>query len=217
MIHIYLITNLLNGKQYVGQTRQALRRRFRSHYTDQHAGQTAIGRALRKYGHNNFEIKLLVTCATQEQANEAEQSWIECLGTISPNGYNLRQGGAHGAMPETAKRKLRGRVIAWKDKLHGPKTPEHRKKLSEAARNRKVTASQKAALTAYGRRVSKGEYAGEKNPRALLNASQVQEIRRLLREGKLSQEKIGKTFGVKQVTISAIKRKVTWNSLPDEV
>ena len=45
---------------------------------------------------------------------------------------------------------------------------------------------------------------------AKLNVEKVRKIRELLKKGKLSQEKIGKIFGVEQAVISKVKLKVSW-------
>ena len=53
-------------------------------------------------------------------------------------------------------------------------------------------------------------HVGENNSNAKLTSDQVDEIRRLLVESNLSQEKIGKMFGVTQVLVSAIKLNKLW-------
>ena len=68
LIIIYKIENKLDGKIYVGQTRQTLRKRIAAHKRLNYP----IGFALRKYGIENFEITILETCETLEQLNERE-------------------------------------------------------------------------------------------------------------------------------------------------
>ena len=48
---IYKITNSINGKIYIGQTRQALKERFRQHCK---AKTGAISFSIKKYGKENF-------------------------------------------------------------------------------------------------------------------------------------------------------------------
>ena len=87
---IYCITCLLNGMKYVGQTTQPLGRRI-----DQHKrGDQYIDHAIRKYGLENFKVEVLEKCTSREQLNEREIFWIAELKCMSPNGYNLREGGA---------------------------------------------------------------------------------------------------------------------------
>lgn len=54
---------------------------------------------------------------------------------------------------------------------------------------------------------------GELNPKAILTADQVIEIRRLYATGKVYQKDIAKMFGVKQITISNIITKRNWGHL----
>ena len=86
---IYKITNRLNGKPYVGQTRQLIEKRFLQHY---HAP-TPLGQAMRECGIENFTIEVIEHCETQEQANERERFWIRVLNSKQPYGYNVKKGG----------------------------------------------------------------------------------------------------------------------------
>ena len=86
---IYLITNLLNGKKYVGKTTQTLKRRINQH---KH-GNIHIDKAIQKYGRENFKVEVLEECYTVEQLNEREIFWIAALNTKVPNGYNITDGG----------------------------------------------------------------------------------------------------------------------------
>lgn len=86
---IYKITNLVNGKIYVGQTKKSLKERFQEHSCTDYP----IGRGIRKYGKENFTIEPLEECETREQLNECEIFWIAELKSKSPNGYNLTDSG----------------------------------------------------------------------------------------------------------------------------
>ena len=96
MACIYKITNLVNGKMYVGQTKGTLAHRWGQHRAegnsqrDHHQYQT-LYRAMRKYGVENFEIELLQEC-TEEELNALEIYWIGRLDTYR-NGYNMTIGG----------------------------------------------------------------------------------------------------------------------------
>lgn len=48
---------------------------------------------------------------------------------------------------------------------------------------------------------------------ARLTEEEVREIRRLLDAGNVTQQELGKKFGVAQETISAIKRRTRWNKI----
>lgn len=87
---VYLITNLANGKYYVGQTQLTLEERWRRHLHD--AGRRMyIGRALVKYGAENFVIEELGRAANADELDHLEGLWIRLLGSCEKGvGYNLR-------------------------------------------------------------------------------------------------------------------------------
>ena len=87
---VYKITNLLDGKIYVGQTIRTLERRFKEHTE----ADSLIGKAIRKFGIENFSSEILETCQTKNQLNEREIFWIEKLNCKTPNGYNVKDGGS---------------------------------------------------------------------------------------------------------------------------
>lgn len=88
---IYLVTNLINGKQYVGQTVQDLKKRWQGH---QHGSSCRVlSQAINKYGKDNFKIEVLDKAKTIDDLNTLEIKYINKLNTISPNGYNLQTGG----------------------------------------------------------------------------------------------------------------------------
>ena len=92
MAKIYLITNQINGKQYVGQTSFSLQQRFKTHYYDalkETAKHRPLYSAIRKYGIDNFTISLI---EETDFPNEREQYWIKKLQTYE-TGYNATLGG----------------------------------------------------------------------------------------------------------------------------
>lgn len=98
---IYKITNKLNGKTYIGQTIRDLEQRFIEH-TFPSSGCKAIRDAIKKYGEENFSIEELAKASSQDELNKLEKFFIETRNTLSPNGYNLKEGGdAHFFAPET--------------------------------------------------------------------------------------------------------------------
>ena len=86
---IYKIINRLNGKPYVGQTKQPIEKRFLQHFY----AQTPLGQAMRQCGIKNFTIEVIERCKTQKQLNEREIFWIRVLNSKQPYGYNVREGG----------------------------------------------------------------------------------------------------------------------------
>lgn len=108
-MYIYLITNHINGKQYVGQTIQSLHDRFAQHAKKASVkGNMILPLAIQKYGKTNFSIQLLKICYSLEEMNYFERYFADRLKTwASDRGYNLRVGNGKGAMSEEAKQILR--------------------------------------------------------------------------------------------------------------
>lgn len=88
---IYKIENKINGKIYIGQTKNALNNRVRDHLRNR----SFIGNALRKYGLQSFDISVIDEANTKEVINEKEQYWIKILNSSVPDGYNILQGGSY--------------------------------------------------------------------------------------------------------------------------
>lgn len=99
---IYLIRHVTSGRGYVGQSVN-IESRFRDHRAGK--GSRKLSAALRKYGVEAFEYKVLLECS-REELNPQEVLFIEQLGTLHPNGFNLIDGGNQpGKMsPETRQR-----------------------------------------------------------------------------------------------------------------
>ena len=65
---IYKITNLLNEKIYIGQTKQPIEQRFLQHSKSN----SPLGQAMRECGLENFTIELVERCKSQNELNERE-------------------------------------------------------------------------------------------------------------------------------------------------
>jgi group I intron endonuclease len=90
---IYLITNTINGKRYVGQTIKSLNKRWSQHKIDsRNYSELALHRAIRKYGPNVFSVETLEICNSTDILNEKEVYWIKYLKS-KINGYNCTDGG----------------------------------------------------------------------------------------------------------------------------
>ena len=107
MSHIYKITNLINGKIYVGKS---------LHPKDDYYGSgLQITGALAKYGKENFSKTILEECTT-DNLDTQEIMWIEKLDARNPAvGYNISIGGTGGnhywkSLDEDGKIKLRDTI-----------------------------------------------------------------------------------------------------------
>lgn len=86
--YIYIITNLINGKQYVGQTVETIKIRFNNHCAGKNS---VISKAIRKYGKKNFKVQELAIAYNQKQLDLSEGFYIKSFNTLSPNGYNIKE------------------------------------------------------------------------------------------------------------------------------
>lgn len=86
---IYKVTNKVNGKSYIGQTRNTVEFRWRQHYKAK--DNKYFHRAIQKYGKENFEVVTLEECDVN-LLNEREIYYINKYDTFN-NGYNLTKGG----------------------------------------------------------------------------------------------------------------------------
>ncbi len=176
---IYKITNLLNGKPYVGQTTRTIEERFKEHVSH---NQYLIGKAIRKYGKENFSIEVLDECETQKELNERERFFIATLNCRHPNGYNLDIGGKGHVFTEEHKRHLSeaqagerhhqfGKPLKEETKaklslaLSGDKNPFYgrkhtdktKAKISRALQGKPLSEETKAKLSAIGKGKPKSE------------------------------------------------------------
>ncbi len=88
-MEVYLTTNNLNGKKYIGMTNGNKKGYMGSGKLIEHA--------MQKYGKHNFTKRTLVECTSEEELREAEQFFIEETNAVaSPDYYNLHEGGRGG-------------------------------------------------------------------------------------------------------------------------
>jgi group I intron endonuclease len=136
---IYLVTNNLNGKQYVGQTIVASEKRGHG---------TLVTAAYRKYGKENFNYDVI--CGgidNRPTLNFIEKFWIKVMDCRVPNGYNIDHGGSSkDKVSDETREKIR---IANTGKKQ---TPEQIAKVVKALKNRSPKVKQKAGDKLRGRK-----------------------------------------------------------------
>lgn len=91
---IYVITNDINGKQYVGKTTGTIQERFREHckdYLRYFTKERPLYKAMQKYGIEHFSIAQIEECDISI-LDVRERYWINQLNTFY-NGYNATYGG----------------------------------------------------------------------------------------------------------------------------
>lgn len=158
---IYCITNLVNGKRYIGQTTMPLYKRWHAH-KKANGRCISISAAIQKYGAKLFEIKQIDKADSREELDAKEIAHIELAGTLSQEfGYNLRNGGMCATFsPET-------RSIMSAKKIGGKLTDEHKAKIAAALAGVPKSAlhSTNAALAKVGRKHSDQHRANMRKPR----------------------------------------------------
>lgn len=150
---VYLVTNKLNGKQYVGQTVTKHSRHGHGH---------AIRDAYKKYGHSMFDYDALTEGdLNQMQLDCFEKFWIGVFDCVVPNGYNLEAGGRWGKYVYHSPNKGKKLPEEWRSKMS-----EAQKKrgpqIAEMNRNRVVTEETKAKM-----RESRRKYLERKDAECL--------------------------------------------------
>jgi group I intron endonuclease len=158
---VYLVTNAVSGKQYVGITRQKMQRRWRGHVHCARKGvTTALHAAIRKYGEDSFSVEVVASCLRREWAGAVEADFILQFRTKAPLGYNLTDGGdgVRGLSDEAIKRiaeTIRGRKHTKEAKaLIGaasrsrPRSQRERALISAAHRGKSLTEEHRAKLAA---------------------------------------------------------------------
>lgn len=105
--YIYIITNKINGKMYVGQTVQGFDKCYHNNLLANTHNQH-LKNALIKYGFNNFIIKSNFDIAySKEELDSLEDMYIKLYETTNPSfGYNKRYGGARGKNSEETLSKM---------------------------------------------------------------------------------------------------------------
>lgn len=95
---IYCFTNKINNKKYIGQSINIINRYYHHKYNYLYENHNKINTvfydALRKYGFNMFDFKILEECPIAE-LDQREKYWISFLNTQIPNGYNVEGGGRY--------------------------------------------------------------------------------------------------------------------------
>ena len=184
-VFIYIKTNLINGKQYIGQ--KNLNRGHRCYL----GSGTLLLRAIKKHGRENFSQDIIETCSSKEEMDEREIYWISYYDAVNDdNFYNLCNGGntttGYKATEEVRqKQSIRQIGRKWSE--------ESKKKMSNTNKGHVVTEETRAKIRAGN--------IGEKNAR--YGKPMPEEIRRKISESTKGEK--GNMYG-KHHTIETIDK-----------
>ena len=139
--YVYVHTNKINGKKYVGVTSQEPEKRWNEGrgYTKR---QPHMYNAIQKWGWENFEHEILFSNLSIEEASHIEQSLIEEWHLQDRKyGYNAQSGGlTHATLSDEIKEKISN---AHKGKRF---TEEHKQNLSKARENKPLSEKQQEVI-----------------------------------------------------------------------
>ena len=211
---LYKITNLINGKVYIGQSIHPDKRWWEHrNKAKKNFDKYPIHLAISKYGEKNFSFEIL---EWSEDYDNREKELIQEYNSISPNGYNVAIGGSS---------------ILLKGENHprNTVTDENLYRVIEDLRNGKLTdraIAKKYSLTdkiiadinhGYSHRLNDISYPiREKRGRQKLTKEQVNEIKILLKTTSLSYTQIAKQFGATKSNIYHINTGRTFKNSEEE-
>lgn len=236
MFYVYIITNLINGKKYIGMSINKKPWHLKTYY----GSGKLIKQAIKKYGKENFKKEIIKEFDNESDTRLFEKKLIEDLRAIDdPMYYNLCAGGYGGGVKghvvsEETKEKLRNHFT-------GKKRPDEVvKKISEKLRGKKPSvesiSKRKIGLRRYYDNLSeedkiemfnryrqlsetnKGKTHSDETKDKLskinskLTKEQVKEIVRLVENKEMTYKQISEIFGINQSCICNIvkKRSYKW-------
>ena len=142
MFYIYLVTNKVNGKVYVGKTSRSVAERWENHVKASRSKRAGyFWRAIRRHGRDAFSVDCIAQTEHEKHANWLESLYIGVSKSYLPEiGYNSTMGGD--GVPLTSAARL-----------------AHREKMASKEVRQRMSAVKKGEKNpGFGKR-------GEENPR----------------------------------------------------
>lgn len=149
MFTVYCHINKIDGKKYIGITKQNPKIRWQS--GNGYSNNIYFARAIKKYGWKNFEHKILYEELTKEEAERIEIQLIAKFETANrEKGYNITNGGNHvGTVSEETKKKISKAHKGIATELH--RSEETKRKISEGLIGRKKSEETKKKMSDYAK------------------------------------------------------------------
>jgi group I intron endonuclease len=160
---VYLATNTVNGKKYIGKTVRTLQQRWSQHKSNAltQNSQTYFHRAIRKYGAAAFTVEVLGRCNEwdEENLNTCERLLIRLYDTRNPDkGYNQSDGCEGNSNPPADVRVRIGSANRDKTRLGRPHSLRTRQRLSEIAKARKASVETRQRMSESIKRVRASKF-----------------------------------------------------------
>lgn len=195
MFYIYKITNIINNKIYIGQSK---------YDNPKYLGSgNYIRKAVKKYGFSNFKKEIIQECIDLKHSNEREKYWISILDSKNSDiGYNIADGGASFIMNDDIKNRIKktltGKYIGDNSFRKGIQHDEVTKqKISESNKGRikSKDTRKKMSISATGRKLNE-------STRKKLSDSHKGKVLSFLHKEKISEGLKGK------VLLESTKKKI---------
>jgi group I intron endonuclease len=202
---IYITTNLINGKKYIGQ------KMFRISWQDYLGSGKYFLKAVKKYGKENFSREIIAIAYSKEELDKLEIEFIKKHNAVeSKDYYNLAFGGEsitglHHS--EETRKKMSEAQMGEKGNMYGKHhSEETKKKLSNANKNYIVSEETKKKIS----EATKGKKRSDNTKKKIseiqtkINSEQEVEIRYKYKTGNYSQQKLAEEYLVTQSTINNV-------------
>lgn len=206
---IYMISNNINGKIYIGKTidpdKRWRRHRNRAASNDKRYCYY-IHRALNKYGWRNFTFEVIEQHQNKKDQNEAEKFWIAYYKFIGAQVYNLTNGG-EGCDGRVVSEETRRKIsIAHLGMKHSNET---RKLISENGKRRFQDLDQYNKMLIQNKKIAKTK-GSEKTNFTKLNWNIINDIRAKYKSNNFSIPELAKIYNITRQNTRYIVKYITW-------
>jgi group I intron endonuclease len=212
----------INGKKYIGYTSKGLEIRKSCHITsalnpkDSHHFHV-FKCAIRKYGIDNFKWEILKEYEHLKDCLLGEKYFIKEVNTISPNGYNLTEGGTGGVPSIEIKEKISNSLKKYFEKNPYKSSLSHEERINVAKKawktKKKNNYKQPLLIHSMESKTKMSNTKNNKNKLSWFNAITNEKI-------ELSMTKMSEYTGVSIGTFNHLKHgrqnitKSGWTYLP---
>lgn len=199
---IYKITNLINGKIYIGKTKD-VKVRWNSHKTaakrKNKDNYSYIHRAINKYGAENFSIEVIAEYDLEADALEAEVHFIKTYNSMDRTiGYNRTEGGDGASGLKFTDEQKQNLSNAKKGKTIGPDNAFYGKHHS------KDTIDRLSMLAKQRIRENKDKYNELNIKQCALTKEQCLEVQRKYLSKEYSMDKLADEYHINIASIHGI-------------
>ena len=184
MFIVYLIENKITNKHYVGYTKHSLEKRWNQHCKKSTKQiNTPFYNAIKKYGIDCWDKKVLLECSTAEEAKVKEIEMIQKFDSYK-NGYNATLGGdGNNGIVMTTESNIK-RSLALKGKPKNYLRMHGKKHSAETIEKMKKPKSDKTKYqTEEFKNLMRQKQAKAANERRSLTKEQYDQINKLVSEG----------------------------------